>query len=62
MISFHKLLFEFVHELILRRSERRHEANFRDMTYMDLLEKEVQINLPRVTISNIFYSGRYVQE
>lgn len=50
MTHFHKLLFEFVDKLVLRRSERRHEANAIDMTYIDLLEREEKINFHMVMI------------
>ncbi|KAH0688871.1 hypothetical protein KY289_016229 [Solanum tuberosum] len=53
MRPLHKLLFDIVHKIILPRKHKRTEANYLDLTLMELLISQVQINLPQLILSHI---------
>ncbi|KAH0636247.1 hypothetical protein KY290_036673 [Solanum tuberosum] len=53
MLPLHKLLFDVVHKIILPRSQKRTEANYLDLTLMELLISKVQINLPKLVLNHI---------
>ncbi|KAH0703070.1 hypothetical protein KY290_018392 [Solanum tuberosum] len=53
MLSLYKLLFDVVHKIILPRKQKRTEENYLDLTLMELLISQVQINLPKLILSHI---------
>ncbi|KAG5617118.1 hypothetical protein H5410_016942 [Solanum commersonii] len=53
MLPLHKLLFDVVHKIILPRKQKRMEANYLDLTLMELLISQVHINLPKLILSHI---------
>uniref|UniRef100_A0A0V0HBE0 Putative ovule protein n=1 Tax=Solanum chacoense TaxID=4108 RepID=A0A0V0HBE0_SOLCH len=53
MRPLHKLLFDVVHKIILPRKHKRTEANYLNLTLMELLISQVQINLLQLILSHI---------
>ncbi|KAK4718254.1 hypothetical protein R3W88_016592 [Solanum pinnatisectum] len=53
MLPLHKLLFDVVHKIILPRKQKQTEANYLDLTLMELLISQVLINLPQLICSHI---------
>ncbi|KAK4730136.1 hypothetical protein R3W88_023124 [Solanum pinnatisectum] len=53
MLPLHKLIFYVLHKIILPRSQKRTEANYLDLTLMELLISKVQINLHQLVLSHI---------
>ncbi|KAH0650447.1 hypothetical protein KY284_030359 [Solanum tuberosum] len=48
-----QLYFNVVHKIIIQRKLRRTQANFLDLTIMELLDTEVLIDLPSLIIKNM---------
>ncbi|KAH0752264.1 hypothetical protein KY285_005412 [Solanum tuberosum] len=53
MLPLHRLLFDVVHKIVLPRKQKRTEANYLDLTLMELLLSKIQINLPALILSHI---------
>uniref|UniRef100_M1E0E4 Uncharacterized protein n=2 Tax=Solanum tuberosum TaxID=4113 RepID=M1E0E4_SOLTU len=53
MLPLHKPLFDVVHKIILPRKQKHTEANYLDLTLMELLISQVQINLPKLILCHI---------
>ncbi|KAH0658497.1 hypothetical protein KY289_027245 [Solanum tuberosum] len=52
-LPLHRLLFDVVHKIVLPRKQKRTEANYLDLTPMELLLSKIQINLPTLILSHI---------
>ncbi|KAK4737275.1 hypothetical protein R3W88_000972 [Solanum pinnatisectum] len=57
MHPLHKLLFDVVHKIILPRKQKRTEANYLDLTLMELLLSRHPINLRRLMLCHIHCIG-----
>ncbi|KAH0679479.1 hypothetical protein KY284_020564 [Solanum tuberosum] len=57
MISLHMLLFDVVHKIILPRKQKCTEANYLDLTLMELLLSRHPINLSQLMLSHIHFIG-----
>ncbi|KAH0784238.1 hypothetical protein KY290_003836 [Solanum tuberosum] len=53
MLPLHQLLFDVVHKIVLPRKQKRMEANYLDLTLMELLLSKIQINLHALILSHI---------
>lgn len=53
MSPLHQLYFDVVNKIVLPRKERCTEENFLDLTFMELLDTEVIIDLPRLIIKHM---------
>ncbi|KAH0641808.1 hypothetical protein KY290_033422 [Solanum tuberosum] len=53
MLPLHRLLFDVVHKIILPRKQKRTEANYLDLTLMELLLSRHPINLPQLMLFHI---------
>lgn len=53
ILTLHKLLFDVVHKIIIPRKQKRTEANYLDLTLMELLLSKLQINLHALILSHI---------
>ncbi|KAH0720796.1 hypothetical protein KY290_005780 [Solanum tuberosum] len=53
MLPLHRLLFDVVHKIVLLRKQKRTEANYLDLTLMELLLSKIQINLPALILTHI---------
>ncbi|KAM3222339.1 hypothetical protein P3L10_021609 [Capsicum annuum] len=53
MSPLHQLYFDVVHKMILLKKERRTIATFLDLTLMELLDTEVQIDLPCLILKHV---------
>lgn len=53
MLPLHKLLFVVVHKVILPKGQKRTEANYLDLTLMELLLSRQEINLPALMLSHM---------
>lgn len=53
MSTFHKLLFDMVHKVLVPRKENRTKANYFDLTIMELLVTKVQINFLKLILCHI---------
>lgn len=53
MSSLHKLYFDVVHKVIILRKERQSEASYLDLTLIELLDKNVPINLPSLILKHM---------
>ncbi|KAG5632648.1 hypothetical protein H5410_004365 [Solanum commersonii] len=53
MLPLHRLLFGVVHKIVLPLKQKRTEANYLDLTLMELLLSKIQINLPALILSHI---------
>ncbi|KAG5585876.1 hypothetical protein H5410_046310 [Solanum commersonii] len=52
-LPLHKLFFDVVHKIVLPRFQKRTEANYLDLTLMELLISNVQINFPKFVLNHI---------
>lgn len=53
MSSLLKHYFDIVHKLLILRDEWRSEANYFELTLMELLDSDVPINLPSLIIKHM---------
>ncbi|KAH0664896.1 hypothetical protein KY285_026102 [Solanum tuberosum] len=53
MLPLHKLLFDVVHKIILPRGQKCTEANYLDLTLMELLISRQPINLPKLMLCHM---------
>ncbi|KAK4734042.1 hypothetical protein R3W88_008303 [Solanum pinnatisectum] len=53
MSLLHQLCFDVVHKIILQRKQRHTNANFLDLTIMELQDTEAPINLPSLIIKHM---------
>ncbi|KAH0728144.1 hypothetical protein KY284_004009 [Solanum tuberosum] len=54
MLPLRQLLFDVVHKIILPRKQKRTEANYLDLTLMELLLSKIQINFPALILNHIY--------
>lgn len=50
MSTLHKLVIDMVHKVIVPRKEKHTEANYLDLTIMEILVTKAQINLPKLIL------------
>ncbi|KAG5593782.1 hypothetical protein H5410_035014 [Solanum commersonii] len=53
MLPLHRLLLDVMHKIVLPQKQKRTEANYLDLTLMELLLSKIQINLPALILSHI---------
>lgn len=53
MPPLHQLYFDMVHKMITPQKERHIKANYLDVTLMELLDTEVNINLPSLILKQM---------
>ncbi|KAH0746083.1 hypothetical protein KY285_007740 [Solanum tuberosum] len=57
MLPLHRLLFDVVHKIILRRKQKCSEANYLYLTLMELLLSRHSINLSKLMLFHIHFIG-----
>ncbi|KAF3612970.1 hypothetical protein FXO37_36574 [Capsicum annuum] len=53
MSHLHQIYFNLFYFMILQQKEMRSEANYLDVTLMELLERKVKINLPSLIFKHV---------
>lgn len=53
MSSLRRLHFDVVYKVLIPRKEKRFEAIFLDLSLMELLDTDVPINLPSLTLKHM---------